>query len=295
MRKLIFSALILIGFYMSTSAQSKKIKHVVLVGFDGFGAYAIPKAEMPELRKMMEQGSYNLHVRTVLPSSSAVNWASMLMGASPTMHGYTEWGSQTPEIPSLTTTKNGMFPSIFNAIADKYPKAKTAVVHSWPGIGYLIDKKVVQHVYNMQDNEENTLKKAIEIIKQDKPMLTFIHFDQPDGVGHGAGHDTPAYYAELKNVDKRIGDLRKAVKEAGMEQETIFIVTADHGGIEKGHGGKTIAEVEVPFIAIGPGVPAGNQVTQPMVIYDIAATITWLLGADQQEAWRGKAIKSFQK
>lgn len=126
-------------------------------------------------------------------------------------------------------------------------------------------------------------------------MLTFIHFDQPDGVGHGAGHDTPAYYAELKNVDKRIGDLRKAVKEAGMEQETIFIVTADHGGIEKGHGGKTIAEVEVPFIAIGPGVPAGNQVTQPMVIYDIAATITWLLGADQQEAWRGKAIKSFQK
>ncbi|ULT22243.1 alkaline phosphatase family protein [Sphingobacterium sp. E70] len=72
---------LLIG--LSTSgvmAQSKKIKHVVLVGFDGFGAYALPKAEMPNLKKMMQDGTYSTHVRTVLPSSSAVNWASMLMG-----------------------------------------------------------------------------------------------------------------------------------------------------------------------------------------------------------------------
>lgn len=276
-------------------AQTGKIKHVVLVGFDGLGAYAIPKAEMPNLKHMMQTGSYSLHVRTVLPSSSAVNWASMLMGAGPTMHGYTEWGSQKPEIPSIRTTANGLFPSLFNAIASKNPKATFAVIHSWPGIGYLIDKKVVQQVYNMEDNEEKTLEKAIEVIKKDKPTLTFIHFDQPDGVGHQIGHNTPEYFAELKNVDKRIGQLQQAVKDAGIEKETIFVIAADHGGIDKGHGGKTLAEVEIPFIMTGPGVPKGKKVEEPMVIYDIAPTLTWLLGASQDEVWRGKPIKSFQK
>ncbi len=276
-------------------AQTGKIKHVVLVGFDGLGAYAIPKAEMPNLKHMMQTGSYSLHVRTVLPSSSAVNWASMLMGAGPTMHGYTEWGSQKPEIPSIKTTANGLFPSLFNAIASKNPKATFAVIHSCPGIGYLIDKKVVQQVYNMEDNEEKTLEKAIEVIKKDKPTLTFIHFDQPDGVGHQIGHNTPEYFAELKNVDKRIGQLQQAVKDAGIEKETIFVIAADHGGIDKGHGGKTLAEVEIPFIMTGPGVPKGKKVEEPMVIYDIAPTLTWLLGASQDEVWRGKPIKSFQK
>lgn len=48
----------------------------------------------------MDAGCYTLKKRSVLPSSSAVNWASMFMGAGPELHGYTEWGSKTPELPS---------------------------------------------------------------------------------------------------------------------------------------------------------------------------------------------------
>lgn len=295
MKKNLFFLFALFFTQTISQAQTGKIKHVVMVGFDGLGAYAIPKADMPNLKQLMQNGSHSLHVRTVLPSSSAVNWASMLMGAGPTMHGYTEWGSQTPEIPSLVTTKNGLFPSIFNAVATKDPKATFAVIHSWPGIGYLIDKKVVQQVYNMEDNDEKALHKAIEIIKKDKPTLTFVHFDEPDGVGHNIGHNTPEYYAELKNVDHKIGQLVQAVKDAGIEKETIFVVTADHGGVDKGHGGKSLAEVEIPFVMTGPGVPKGKQIDQPMMVYDIGPTLTWLLGAAQEEVWRGKPIKSFQK
>ncbi len=74
------------------TAQVKKVKHIILIGCDGLGAYAIPDAQMPHLKNLMKSGSYSLTARVVLPSSSAVNWASMLMGAGPTFHGYTEWG-----------------------------------------------------------------------------------------------------------------------------------------------------------------------------------------------------------
>ena len=33
-----------------------------------------------------------------------------------------------------------------------------------------------------------------------------------------------------------------------MLDETIFIVTADHGGIKKGHGGKTMEEMETALL-----------------------------------------------
>ena len=62
--------------------------------FRGLSSYSLNNgAEMPQFRSMMQDGCYTLENRSVLPSSSAVNWASMFMGAGPELHGYTEWGS----------------------------------------------------------------------------------------------------------------------------------------------------------------------------------------------------------
>lgn len=56
-----------------------KAKHVVLIGLDGWGAYSVEKANIPHIKQLMNDGSYTLTKRSVLPSSSAVNWASMFM------------------------------------------------------------------------------------------------------------------------------------------------------------------------------------------------------------------------
>jgi predicted AlkP superfamily pyrophosphatase or phosphodiesterase len=268
-------------------------KHVVVVGFDGFGAYAIPKANMPHLKEMMRTGAYSTHVRTVLPSSSAVNWASMMMGASPTLHGYTTWGSRTPEIPSAVTTVNGKFPSIFSAIRKQQPQAVIGAVYSWGGIGYLLEKEIIDIDIPTEEDEEETVKQAVNVIKTRKPTFLFVHFDQPDAAGHKQGHDTPAYYEELQRVDTRLAEIQEAIRQAGIEKETLLIVLADHGGIDKGHGGKSLAEVEVPWIMKGPGVIAGKEVKEPVIVYDLAATIAWYLRIKPDDAWRGKAIKSF--
>ena len=89
---------LLFCFTFSCNAKGKdKAKHVVLIGLDGWGAYSLPKADMPNVKRLMEDGAYTLKKRSALPSSSAINWASMFMGAGPELHGYTEWGSKTPD------------------------------------------------------------------------------------------------------------------------------------------------------------------------------------------------------
>lgn len=67
-------------------AQSRKAGHVILIGLDGWGSYSVEKAEIPNIKVLMNKGCYTLKKRSVLPSSSAVNWASMFMGAGPELH-----------------------------------------------------------------------------------------------------------------------------------------------------------------------------------------------------------------
>ena len=88
--KAIWVLFFLVFFCGTSIATEWKAKHVVLIGLDGWGAYSMTKADMPNVRELMANGSYTLKKRSVLPSSSAVNWASMYMGAGPELHGYTE-------------------------------------------------------------------------------------------------------------------------------------------------------------------------------------------------------------
>ena len=84
---------------------------------------------------------WSLKARAVLPSSSAVNWASMIMGSGPELHGFTEWGSKTPELPSrVLGEESGLYPSIFSLVEKQLPERKTGVFYTWGGIGYLFEK-----------------------------------------------------------------------------------------------------------------------------------------------------------
>ncbi|WP_344853217.1 alkaline phosphatase [Pedobacter jeongneungensis] len=290
MKKFLKSTFLLLFLSVFVQAQSKKIKHIILIGCDGFGGYALQEANMPNLKALMANGSWTDKARCVLPSSSAVNWASLLMGAGPTEHGYTEWNSKVPEIPSVTKTSYGIFPTIFSVIRDQKKTAKTAVVYSWNGIGYLFEKEAVSIVVDGKEKDDFCTDTAAAIIKKEKPYFTFLHLDEPDNTGHAIGHRTPAYYKQLELVDQRIGKIVKAVNDAGISDETIILVTADHGGTGKGHGGKSLDEVQIPWIISGPGVQKNHEIKNVIITYDTAATLAWLMRLQQPQSWRGKPV-----
>lgn len=139
MKKNRLFAILIAFFTFSCFAQNWKADHVFLIGLDGWGAYSVEKAEMPNVKTLMDAGCYTLKKRSVLPSSSAVNWASMFMGAGPELHGYTEWGSKTPELPSRVVNEHHIFPTIFSELRKAVPDAEIGVLYEWDGIKYLVD------------------------------------------------------------------------------------------------------------------------------------------------------------
>lgn len=266
----------------------KGVKHVVLIGLDGWGAYSVPKADMPTVKALMKEGSYTLESRSILPSSSACNWASMIMGAGPELHGFTTWGSTKPDLPSRELSHYGLFPSVIGLLRDQKPKAEIGYIYEWGGMAYLCEKDAVNHFAQTKGAE--TAQNAADYIKAKKPTFTMIAFDEPDGTGHNKGHDTDAYYEKLKELDTYIARIVEAVKEAGIYDETIFIVTADHGGINKGHGGKTMQEMQIPFIITGKGVKAGHEIASSVMQYDTAATIAHIFGLKRPQVWIARPV-----
>ena len=123
----------------SVEAKSKqpkpKAKHVLVIGIDGWGGYSLAKAhDIPNIRMLMQQGCYTAKKRSVLPSDSGVNWASMFNGSCPELHGYTTWNSHTPEIPSVELNEHGKFPTIFSILRKARPDVVTGCIAEWDGI-----------------------------------------------------------------------------------------------------------------------------------------------------------------
>lgn len=272
----------------------QKAKHVVLIGLDGWGAYSVQQADIPTIKQLMADGSYTLEKRSALPSSSAINWASMFMGAGPELHGYTQWGSKTPELPSRELNEHGIFPTIFQLLRDAEPDAEIGCLYEWAGIKYLVDTLALSHHAQAPDynkHPEALCGMAETYIKEKKPHLLAVCFDNPDHVGHQAGHDTPEYYAKLKELDGYVARIVQAVKDASMLKQTIFILTADHGGIDKGHGGKTMQEMQTPFIISGKNVRKGLEFRESMMQYDVASTIAYIFDLEQPQVWIGRPMK----
>jgi predicted AlkP superfamily pyrophosphatase or phosphodiesterase len=242
----------------------------------------------------MEEGSYTLKKRSVLPSSSAPKWASMFMGAGTELHGYTQWGSKTPELASREIGNYGIFPNIWGVFRDANPDAEIGYIHEWDGLKYIADTAAMsfrKEIVGFKEKPEDIVKVSVEYIKRAKPNLLAIIIDNPDAVGHNVGHDSQAYYDTLAVLDNYIGSIAEAVRDAGIFEETIFIITSDHGGIEKNHGKATLEEMETPFIISGKGVKKNYNFTESMMQYDVASTIAYIFGLDQPQVWIGRPMK----
>ncbi len=280
------------------SCSSKKeetprgIEHVVVIGIDGMSPNGIQKANTPTLDSMIRNGAATMHARSVLPSSSSPNWASMIMGADTEQHGVTSngWEKFDHQLPPVVVTENGTFPTIFTLFKDQQPEAHVGAIYDWDGFGRLFEKSDVDFDID-GDHEDQTTEEAVNYIKEHTPKFTFVHLDHVDHAGHAQGHGTPDYYQAVEKADSLIAEIVNATKDAGVFEKTMFIVSADHGGLGFGHGGESLAEMEIPFILYGAGIKKGYKIEETVYQYDNAATVAYALGLQTPQAWIGRPVK----
>jgi hypothetical protein len=279
---------------VSVKAQNTpQIKHVVVIGFDGLSPDGLENTNTPNFDKLISEGASTMHARSVLPTSSSTNWASMIMGAGPEQHGITSnsWEKNNFVLPPIVQNEDFLFPTIFNLVNTKIENAEIGAIYHWDGFGRLFEKNAVDYDISPK-TEDETAQLASAYLKTKQPTFTFIHFDHVDHAGHEYGHGTAEYYKSVEKADALLGEVMLALKNSGMEKETLVIVSSDHGGIGKGHGGESLQEIEIPFILWGKSIKKNFKIIDPVYQYDNAATVAFAFGLKLPMACIGKPVKN---
>jgi len=267
------------------------VEHVVVIGVDGLSPDGIQKAETPHLDELLARGAHTFRARGVMPTSSSPNWASMIMGAGPEQHGVTSnaWQPDDFETPPVAVGSGGMFPTIFGVLRQQRPSSVLACFYDWDGFGRLLEQGALD-ILEDGDGPVDTTNRAVAYFESNRPDLTFVHLDHVDHTGHSEGHGSAAYYRAVEEADRLIGKILSGLREADMLEHTVVIVSADHGGVGTGHGGATLAEIEIPWIIAGPGIATGRALSSHVNTYDTAVTIAYIFGVEPPEAWIGRPV-----
>jgi len=110
------------------------------------------------------------------------------------------------------------------------------------------------------------------------------------------------YDGEVRYVDDGVSQLLEALEEAGVAEDTLVLLTADHGesmyqhDIFFDHHGLYECNVRVPLIIRWPGrAPAGRRVPHLVQNQDLAPTLLGAVGASTPQAMEGKSLLPLMK
>jgi predicted AlkP superfamily pyrophosphatase or phosphodiesterase len=250
----------------SSVEQTAMAKYLIVISYDAFSEDQWEMASrLPNLSKLIKSGAHSNQLKSVYPTLTYVVHTTIATGVYPDKHGIHH---NNPFQPFVKEKEQSWFwfrnaikvPTIYDA-AREHNLSTSGIL--WPVSG----KSSIQ--YNIPEiraiNNENqalkvlksgsplyciemelkygrlrkgieqpylddfTTKCAIETIKRKKPNLLMMHLIDLDDAKHVYGTDSDEVMQVITRMDKRLGDIMQAVDDAGIKEDTIFLVLGDHG------------------------------------------------------------------
>ncbi len=223
MKKIFFCALLILANTINAKEHSL-IKHVIFIGVDGLGSHNLRHETMlgqtPHIDQLKAQSLWSEKAQIDERNFSGPNWGAMQTGSSSAVHG----------IVTNKCENGNKVPTIFDQIKEHNSSMKTAIIYEWkPVTCYALRDDAFDKKRRSIISSSRVGKNAARVIRLYKPNFVFIDFDKVDHAGHQHNGNSKKYIKAVKKVDKEIGRILKAIKKAGIENETAVIFSADHG------------------------------------------------------------------
>jgi predicted AlkP superfamily pyrophosphatase or phosphodiesterase len=250
------------------------IARVLIVSFDGLRPDAISLAPMQNMLALMQSGAYTLTAQTIFPSSTLPSHTSMLSGLCVAKHHVT-WNDYIPI--------NG-----YARGTDLFDLAHAAGLRTVMIVGKEKLRQITEpdstDVFEFIGSGENDIVARASLEIQKGFGVMFVHFPNGDFMGHEFGWLSKEQLSAYRDGDAALGQLLELLDDG-----TLVIVTADHGGHNTTHGSDSPEDMTIPWIVSGAGIQAGQLVTQVYTM-DTAATAAYALGLSIPVEWDGMPI-----
>jgi arylsulfatase A-like enzyme len=263
---LLFAATMVVPHVYSQPA--KYVILVTIDGFAAYHLYN-QELRLPNIRELIDEGVWFSSSETVFPSVTHPSHTTIVTGVEPRLHGVianSMVNRRTGESFHPTNKRRKdivRVPTIFDAARAKglataaffWPETKEdpSIDYNIPEVFTAEGKGDISAVSGKWLDELKSANIPIDLyfrwygterqgagdavlaeaaaytIEKYKPNLLAIHVLVTDKAQHENGPHHYLASAALTMADHCVGILRRAVEKAGIEQETAFIITADHG------------------------------------------------------------------
>jgi uncharacterized sulfatase len=289
------------------------------LGYGDLGCYGHPKFKTPRLDQMAAEGARLTQFNTPAPFCAPTR-ASLMTGRYPFRCGMTQNPAPDggPAADALALPKS----EITLAQVLKLAGYATGMVGKWHlghhaaslptergfdsyyGIPYSNDMRPVQVLEGTKVVEypvvQTTLTqrytdRAVDFIKRHAAKPFFLYF--AEAMPHKPLAASEKHYQKsgaglygdvLMDLDESVGRVLDALKEAGVENDTLVFFTSDNGawfggscgGLRGMKGTNWEGAYRVPLLARWPGkIPAGQVIHEMAVMMDLFTTATVAAGA----------------
>lgn len=257
----IFKTILL--FILFISPLTSYAQKVLIIGIDGMRADVSEFANTPALDALKDNGIYSPDALNDDITISGPGWSAILCGVRSDKHLVT--GN------NFSNNNYGEYPSLFARIEEYDSSFNTVSICHWSPI----NNNIVLDDADLKINVNSDLALEIEIKNQllnEDTDIIFGHFDEIDGAGHGNGFasDVSSYVAAIETVDGHISAIINTLEARPnySTEDWLILVTSDHGGKGFSHGGNSIEEENVVFIASGESVNTSTIEKDSIAIID---------------------------
>lgn len=247
-------------------------KHVIVISMDALSQdnWQAVK-DLPNLSRLIKDGVYSTELKSVFPTLTYVAHTTMVTGVYPDKHGIVHNNPLQPFVPETEQDwywyqRDIKVPTIYQLAEEKGLKTagllwpvtgKANIRYNLPEIKAVrsenqaikvfkngnplfcagLELKLGKYRKGTQQPylDDFTTKAAINTIKRKKPNLLLIHLIDLDDAKHSFRTDSKEVQAAIERMDKRLGEIIKAVEDTGISQETTYIVIGDHGQFNVDH------------------------------------------------------------
>jgi len=252
-------------------------KKVILFMIDGLHWEAPEKLHMPVFNALIEKGTY-------------IQKSYMLLPHHPTIGDYSKFNSCSFPNPVLhqgtifLKPENKMIQEVFS------PEQQTAFVVNTSAY-QSVSRGFTTCIMDDTLSDDQVVEQAIEILETQEPIFMRIHLQTPGSKGFEVSQSVSnkSYYRNIfangspyidavENSDKLLGKFIAFLKKSGAWNETVLIITSDHGQSNIGwHPMFDEDSWMTPLLFVGPGIAQGRRLSY-FEHTDLAPTIAGLLG-----------------
>jgi len=260
--------------------------HLLIIGIDGCRPDALLAARTPYIMALASNGASSFQAQTGIPTISGPGWSSALTGV---------WGEKHHVWANFFSIPDRLarYPVFFHYLKQARPKALTVSIVHWAPINeHIITNADIVFTTNV---DEGVAQAGAFVLRNKNADAIFVHFEDVDIAGHTYGFSptSPQYIRAIEITDYYVGLLMRTMhaRKNFAAENWLVILTTDHGGHSKTHGGDTPEDRTIFIIVNGPDAARGT-IDPPPGIVDVAATALKHLGVPIDPAWQldGKPV-----